>query len=209
LRPAGGRPPGLGAPADGARRPAADRDRRPLLRLSDQAAGVPGPLSRLVSPRRRDSRGADRPGRAPHPPGVVTLHRYRRLWSYASRYRLVLAASFAGAVVASALDGFTFALLIPFLRSLFHLSTAAAGTTRVEAVLDWIIHSLFGPVDTATALRQVGILILITVTLKNIATYVATYLGITVQERVATDLRADLYGHIQKLGLTFYQRTKG
>ena len=79
----------------------------------------------------------------------------------------------------------------------------------MEELLQLVITGVFGPGDPETLLRRVGVLILITVALKNIAVFVASYLGVTIQEGVASDLRRDMYAHIHRLGLAFYQRTKG
>ena len=104
--------------------PAAARHRGPLLRLSHQAARVPGALPGLVPARRRESRRSDPAGRPAHaaqprrgdgpewaaapassassaptrscssPPSAATV--WRRCWT-----------------------GVTFVLLIPFLRAVF------------------------------------------------------------------------------------------
>ncbi|MBI4501858.1 MAG: ABC transporter ATP-binding protein [Gemmatimonadetes bacterium] len=137
------------------------------------------------------------------------MRRFRRLLQFARRYRGLLAASFGAAVVASTLDGFSFALLIPFLRSLFGLDPAAASPTGIERILDAVLGWIFGPASGSTALPKVGLLILLTVVLKNVAAYVSTYLGIRIQEGVARDLREAFYAHLQRLGLAFYHHTKG
>ena len=73
----------------------------------------------------------------------MTLRRYRRLLAYGRRYRFLFTVSLAGAVIASTLDGFTFALLIPFLRSLFGGAGAVASPTRVELLVTWVLHKVF------------------------------------------------------------------
>ncbi|MBI2614678.1 MAG: hypothetical protein HYW52_03155, partial [Gemmatimonadetes bacterium] len=55
------------------------------------------------------------------------MARLRRLLGYLRPYAGAFAAGVLAAVVASALDGFTFALLIPFLRLLFGLPATAVG----------------------------------------------------------------------------------
>ena len=137
------------------------------------------------------------------------MRRLQRLLGYAKRYRLLFAASFVGAVITSTLDGFSFALLIPFLRSLFGQPVTPSAPTQVERVLDTVMHLVFGAGGGGAAIRQVGILILVTMVLKNVAAYAATYWGAVIQEGVARDLRVALYAHVQKLGLAFYQRTRG
>jgi subfamily B ATP-binding cassette protein MsbA len=129
--------------------------------------------------------------------------------NYGRRYRLLFAASLVGAVVSSTLDGFSFALLIPFLRTLFGGPGTAAAPTPVEKFLNWLLLSVFGPADPATTLIHVGMLILVTIILKNIAMYVGNYVGVIIQEGVARDLRSDLYAQMQRLGLSFFQHIRG
>ncbi len=135
---------------------------------------------------------------------------FHRLLGFVRPYTRSLTGCFAAAVVVSVLDGFTFALLIPFLRLLFGAGAGivADTPTAVERALDAVVGFAFST-DRGVALRNVILLILGTVAVKNIAVYAAGALGVHIQEGVARDLRAALYAHIQRLGLGFYQRVKG
>jgi len=138
------------------------------------------------------------------------MRRYRRLLGHVGPYRLIFLTSFAAAVVASVLDGLTLALLIPLLRLLFGAASGLAeAPTVLERVLSFVLGGLLETGERATALRNVVLLILGTVAVKNVAVYVAGYLGQVIQEGVARDLRVGLYNHVQRLGLGFFQRTKG
>lgn len=138
------------------------------------------------------------------------MRRYRRLLDHIRPYRTAFVISFVAAVVASGLDGFTFTLLIPFLRLLFGSVSGLAETpTVVEKVLAVLVGGFLDTGNRMTALRNVAIIILGAVALKNVAVYGAAYLGSYIQEGVARDLRTKLYRHIQKLGLSFFQRTRG
>jgi subfamily B ATP-binding cassette protein MsbA len=103
------------------------------------------------------------------------------------------------AVVASTLDGVSFALLIPFFRALFQ-AAPPADPTGVERVLDRILHAVLGGVTGTQALRSVAVILLATIVLKNAAGFVAGALGARLQESVARDL---------KLGLGFFTRARG
>jgi subfamily B ATP-binding cassette protein MsbA len=133
----------------------------------------------------------------------------RRLFSRATPYRAAFAASVVAAVIGSTLDGVTLSLLIPFLRLLFGADTGiAAVPTTVERVLDWLTAGLLHPGDRAAALRNVVLLILGMVAVKNAALYAASAFGQYVQEGVARDLRTDLYAALQRLGLDSLTRMK-
>ena len=125
-------------------------------------------------------------------------------------YAGAFAAGVLAAVVASALDGFSFALLIPFLRLLFGLSPTATGApTAVERMLDGLLGPWLRGGAPMVALRNVVVVLLAAIALKNVAVYAAGYLRTRIQESVARDLRLALYGHVQRLGLGFFQGVRG
>src|SRR5512143_1337548 len=108
------------------------------------------------------------------------------------------------------MEGFTFVLIIPFLRTVFGNTTAlpVVGGNAVEKVLHWTIGGLVQG-SPAVALRNVTLLILASFAIKNTALYGARLGSVVVQERVVRDLRTRLYAHLQGMRLDFFQRTKG
>src|SRR3970040_1004085 len=138
------------------------------------------------------------------------MPRLRRLLGYVRPYAGVFAAGVVAAVVASTLDGFTFALLIPFLRLLFGLSPTAGGApTVIERALDGVLGVWLRTDAPMIALRNVVFVLLATIALKNVAVYAAGYWRTRIQESVARDLRLALYGHVQRLGLGVLQGVRG
>src|SRR6185437_17110290 len=101
--------------APGAGRQFAVRGGRYVLRVSDQAARVPDALSRLLPPRRRHAGGSDSARGAAHPAAIVRL--YRRLFAFLRPHRWRMAGNIAFNFIGAALDGYSFALLIPFLNA--------------------------------------------------------------------------------------------
>ena len=138
------------------------------------------------------------------------MRRFARLLGYVRPYRVALLGSVAASFVAAALDGLTLALLIPFLRLLFDAgSSLGDAPSAAERVLQVLVGPVVETGDRAIALRNVVVLVLVTVALKNVALYAADYLGTSIQEGISRDLRAGLYRHLQSLGLGFYHRTRG
>ena len=138
------------------------------------------------------------------------MARWGRLLGYLRPYRLPFAAGVLAAVIASVLDGLSFALLIPFLRLLFgQQATAGAASPAVERVLDALLGAWLPASQPLLALRHVVVVLLAVVALKNVAAYAAGYLRTRIQESVARDLRTALYGHVQRLGLGFFQGIRG
>src|SRR5437016_2905117 len=124
-------------------------------------------------------------------------------------YTPLFAATVAATVVSSVLDGFTFVLLIPFLRSLFgEAALPAQGGSHVEAVLDRIAGPFLHAGAAETALRNVVIVLLVALVLKNVTAFASSYWSTVIQESVVRDLRARLFRHLQTLPLGYFQRTK-
>src|SRR5258708_6044818 len=91
-----------------------------------------------------------------------------RLLKLLRPYRLLFIASIVVTVLSSVLEGFTFVLLIPFLRALFGEQVLPAeGGSAVESLL----HKIAGPFLAAgspdTALRNVVLVVLGALVLKN------------------------------------------
>src|SRR6266850_820848 len=137
------------------------------------------------------------------------MGRGARLLSLLRPYTLVFVASIAATVISSVLDGFTFVLLIPFLRTLFgNAALPTDGGSQVETVLNRIA----GPFLTGApeiALRNVVIVLLIALLLKNLTSYLSALGSVSIQEGVVRDLRVRLFQHLQTLPLGYFQRTKG
>src|SRR5881296_611709 len=84
-------------------------------------------------------------------------------------YAFLFVANLVATFVASVLDGATFVLLIPFLRTLFGQEALSA----VERLLAVIVGPLLGAGSSGAALRNVVVVLVITLVLKNVLSYVA------------------------------------
>src|SRR6266545_2511643 len=146
------------------------------------------------------------------------MGRGARLLSLLRPYSLIFVATIAATVLSSVLDGFTFVLLIPFLRSLFGQTArpgagagagGGGGGSEVEAVLDRIAGPFIHAGAPEVALRNVVVVLLVTLLLKNGTAYLASLGSVAIQERVVRDLRVRLFRHLQTLPLAYFQRTRG
>ena len=139
------------------------------------------------------------------------MSRSRQLAGFLRPYLPLFAAALVAAVVSSVMEGFTFVLIIPFLRAVFGESTLlpTVGQNAVEKVLEVTVGGLVSHGTPQAALRNVTFLILGSVTIKNVALYGSRLGSVMVQERVVRDLRKRLYAHLQGMRLDFFQRTKG
>ena len=124
-------------------------------------------------------------------------------------YLPLFAATIGATIVASVLDGFTFVLMIPFLRTLFHQPAIAAdGGSAVQSLLRKISGPFLATSEPEVALRNVVVVLLAALILKNVLEYLSAYWSVVIQEGVVRDLRVRLFRHLQTLPLGFFQRTK-
>ena len=138
------------------------------------------------------------------------MGRSGRLFSLLRPYTFLFVANSVATLVASVMDGATFVLLIPFLRTLFgQQAIPVGGGSSVERVLAAVAGPLLAAGSPEGALRNVVAVLLGTLVLKNALSYAAAVWSIAIQEGVVRDLRVQLFEHLQVLPLGFFQRTRG
>ena len=130
---------------------------------------------------------------------------YRRLLSFLRPHRWRMAGTVACTIAAAVLDVVSFTLLIPFLDRLFDQPPRG---TPISAIHERIIGSLLDEPNPQAALRNIIVVILAAVTLKNLVVWASGQLGAQLQEYVTRDLRNALYAHLQRLPLGFFVRKK-
>ena len=134
---------------------------------------------------------------------------YARLFRYVGPFIGLLIGAILLMVVSAGLDAFTLVLLIPFLQSLFGIEIlGGADMSSLEVLLDGWFGSWIRSGDPLDALRNVCLLVLAALGIKNLALYGARLLTVYVQEHVERHIRDDVYGHLQYLPLSFFGRMK-
>ena len=134
---------------------------------------------------------------------------YGRLLSFLRPHRTRMVAAVLCNVIAAVLDGYSFALLIPFLNALFGKPPLPINTGRLTAFLSFTIGALLNPQDKMGSLETVILIILTTVMVKNVFVWWGGQLGAQLQEYVTRDMRNTVYAHLQRLPLPYFTRTKG
>src|SRR5256886_832497 len=138
------------------------------------------------------------------------MGRSTRLLLLLRPYTPLFVANLVTTVVASVLDGVTFVLLIPFLRTLFgQEALPASGGSAVERLLAAVVGPVLGAGAPHAALRNVVLVLLGTLVLKNVLASGPALPSVAIQENVVRDLRVRLFEHLQSLSLGFFQRTRG
>ncbi len=139
------------------------------------------------------------------------MGRYPDLFRFVRPYLALVVAALVATIIGTLFDGFTFALVIPFLRVVFGSSSLLppAGANLVEQVLHRLVGPLLPSGNIQVALRNVIVVILVAMVAKNLLVYFSRVSVAVVQEKVVRDLRMRLYAHLQGMGLGYYQQTKG
>jgi len=134
---------------------------------------------------------------------------YARLFRYVRPFSGLLAGAIVLMVVSAVLDAFSLVLLIPFLQSLFGVEIlTGANTSQLEQLLNGLFGTWLRSGDPLDSLRNVCLLVLAALLLKNITLYGARLLTVYVQEHVERHMRDDVYGHLQYLPLAFFGHMK-
>ncbi|MFN2637530.1 MAG: ABC transporter ATP-binding protein [Gemmatimonadaceae bacterium] len=133
---------------------------------------------------------------------------YNRLLPYLRPHGWRMAITIVANLVAALLDGFAIALLIPFLNILFHQPSTSLKSGWVSKLLDATVGSRIIPGDEMRSLRNVIVLVLAAVLIKNLLVWVAGQFGATLQEYVTRDLRNSVYRHLAHLPLGYFTQMK-
>ncbi len=133
---------------------------------------------------------------------------YPRLFRFLRPHAWRMAGNIGFNLIGAALDGYSVALLIPFLNSLFGQPPLPIRTGWVSDFLKATIGSLLDPAQPMHSLRNVILILLATVGLKNFFIWMAGTLGAQLQEFVTRDMRDALYRHLQSLPIGWFTRTK-
>ena len=133
---------------------------------------------------------------------------YGRLYPYLRPHRARMAGAISANMLAAVLDGFTLALLIPFLNTLFDQAPLPLGGSGLSDLLRNTVGLLLDPADKMGSLRRVILIVIGLLLVKNFLSWFAAQLGASLQEYVTRDLRQSVYAHIAHLPLSYFQRTK-
>ncbi len=133
---------------------------------------------------------------------------YGRLYPYLRPHRGKMAGAISANMLSAVLDGFTLALLIPFLNTLFDQAPLPLGGSGLSNLLRSTVGLLLDPNDKMGSLRNVILIVIALLLVKNFLSWFAAQLGATLQEYVTRDLRQAVYTHIAHLPLSYFQRTK-
>src|SRR6476620_7929503 len=99
-------------------------------------------------------------------------------------------------------------LLIPFLNILFHQPSVTPKSGWISRLLDATVVGQIIPGDEMRSLRNVILLVLASVLLKNVLVWIADQFGATLQEYVTRDLRNSVYRHLAHLPLGYFPQMK-
>jgi len=133
---------------------------------------------------------------------------WRRLYAFVKPHTGKLYAVIVLNLLAAVADAFSFALLIPFFNALFGKAELLPQNTLLGRSLTKVIGALLDPQNEMGSLRNVMLIVLLAVLIKNLLVWFAGQVGAQLQEYVARDLRNSLYAHLLRLPLGWFTRNK-
>jgi subfamily B ATP-binding cassette protein MsbA len=133
---------------------------------------------------------------------------YKKLLPFLRPHAWRMAVTILANLLAALLDGFAIALLIPFLNILFHQPSTSLKSGWVSKLLNATVGSQIIPGDEMRSLRNVILLVMASVLLKNLLVWIAGQFGATLQEFVTRDLRNAVYRHLAHLPLGYFTQMK-
>lgn len=141
---------------------------------------------------------------------------YGRILRYLRPHRLLFGTSLACMAVYSALDALSFTMLIPFLNVLFRSGGGTissgeildVGNGALQEVMEKVVGFLVSGGTPMEALREVVMALFFVFVVKNLFLYAKEVTMSMVEARVTRDIRNDVYHHLVRLGLPFFQRTR-
>jgi subfamily B ATP-binding cassette protein MsbA len=141
------------------------------------------------------------------------MNLYLRLLRYIRPYIPLSIAGFFATLAFSALDAFSFIMLLPFLKVLFQGGGAAdvdfSGADRLRPLLENTVGRVISPGMSGQELLLVLIgLILGVFLVKNLFDYVRQLLVVTLEQAVVRDIRNQVYRHVVELDLRFFHKTR-
>ncbi len=131
-----------------------------------------------------------------------------RLWTFVRPHQAKLIAVVVLNAIAAIADVFSFTLLIPFLNALFGKSQIIPASGLVAELLNTTIGALLVAGDQMASLRNVILVVLVAVAVKNALVWLGGQIGVQLQEYVVRDLRDRVYAHLLRLPLPWFTRNK-
>ncbi|HTM58462.1 MAG TPA: ABC transporter ATP-binding protein, partial [Candidatus Udaeobacter sp.] len=138
---------------------------------------------------------------------------YLRLLGYVRPYRARFAVALGCMVLYAATSTFSISAVSPFLQLLFTHPSGQPGTHAGLHLggMPWLPASLRAALEQTlldprpmVGLERVCLLILGVLLVKNLADYLQSFLMVSIEQSVMRDLRSGLYGHLQKLSLSYF-----
>ncbi|MFN5581182.1 ABC transporter ATP-binding protein [Gemmatimonas sp.] len=133
---------------------------------------------------------------------------WRRLWRFVGPHTGKLVVVVLLNAAAAFADVFSFALLVPFFNAFFKADQLLPASGTIGRVLDATIGFLLNEQDRMGSLRNVMLIVIGAVTLKNTLIWLSGQVGVQLQEYVVRDLRNAVYSHLLRLPLPWFTRNK-
>lgn len=141
-------------------------------------------------------------------PAVTPSRLWRRLWEFVRPHKAKMVVVVVLNALAAVADVFSFTLLVPFFNAFFKNDQLLPSSGAIGRILDVTIGFLLDEQNRMGSLRNVMLIVIGAVVLKNALIWISGQIGVQLQEYVVRDLRNRLYGHLLHLPLPWFTRNK-
>ena len=134
---------------------------------------------------------------------------FKRILSYAKSYKILIFLSMVSSVIYVILNSLSIWLIGTMLSNIMvENSSKITNPSSINEHLNHFIEYIIGQGTTIERLKGLCIALIIIFIMKNILFYIGNVLITYVRIKVVTDIRTKLFKHINRLSLSFFNRTK-
>ena len=134
---------------------------------------------------------------------------FKRILSYTKSYKLLISLSIFSSIIYVVLNSLSIWLIGTMLSNIMvDNSKRIENPSSMNEYLNYFIENIIGEGTTIEQLKGLCIILILIFIVKNILFYIGNITIAYVQNKVITNIRIKLFKHINRLSLSFFNKTK-
>ena len=134
---------------------------------------------------------------------------FKRILSYTISYKLLISLSIFSSIIYVVLNSLSIWLIGTMLSNIMVDNSKRIETpSSMNEYLNYFIENIIGEGTTIEQLKGLCIILILIFIVKNILFYIGNITIAYVQNKVITNIRIKLFKHINRLSLSFFNKTK-
>jgi len=137
------------------------------------------------------------------------MHTFNRILKYTKSYRLMIFISIITSITYALLNSASIWLIGNMLGNVMNNNNQSlSDTNSIKSQINQFIESMIGNGSSLERLQSLCVLLVIIFISKNILLYISNVIISFVQNKVIMNIRISLFKHINKLSISFFNKTK-